>query len=100
MAKSRHKPIHPGEVLKHDFMDPMGITAYRLAKEIDITAQQIGRIIHGQRGVGADMALRLARFFGTSARLWMDLQAQYDLDVAEDNAGRDIEQRVKPYRAA
>jgi antitoxin HigA-1 len=100
MTNRRHKPIHPGEVLRYDFLEPMGISAYRLAKEIGVSQQQIGRVIHGTRGVSGDLALRLARFFGTSAKLWIGLQAQHDLDVAEDCAGREIEKRVKPLRAA
>lgn len=100
MPKRKHKPIHPGEVLKHDFLEPMGITAYRLAKDTGVSAQHIGRVIKGQRGIGGDLALRLARYFGTSAQLWMGLQAQYELDVAEDQAGKEINRRVRPYKAA
>lgn len=96
----RHKPVHPGEVLRLDFMEPMGLSAYRLAKEIDVSAQQLGRILNGTRSVSADLALRLARFFGTSAQVWMGLQARYDLDLAEDRAGKDIEKRVRPFKAA
>lgn len=100
MSNRKHKPIHPGEVLRRDFLEPLGITAYRLSKETGITAQHIGRVIKGERGIGGDMALRLARYFGTSAQLWMNLQAQYELDIAEDQAGRAIAKRVKPYEAA
>jgi antitoxin HigA-1 len=94
------KPVHPGEVLRLDFLEPMDISMYRLAKETGISQQHIGRIVKGTRGISADAALRLARFFGTSAKLWMGLQAQYDLDVAEDAAGAKIEKRVQPLRAA
>jgi addiction module HigA family antidote len=100
MPSRKHKAIHPGEVLKHEFLAPLGVSAYRLSKETGITAQHIGRIIRGERGIGDDMALRLARYFGTSAQLWMNLQAQYDLDVAEDQHGPAIAKRVKPYEAA
>ena len=100
MPSRKHKPIHAGEVLKHDFLEPMGITAYRLAKDTGVSAQHIGRVIKGQRGIGGDLALRLARYFGTSAQLWMGLQAQYELDVAEDQAGKEINRRVRPYKAA
>ena len=82
------KPIHYGEVLKHDFLDPMGITAYRLAKQTGVSAQHIRRIVMGTRGIGGDLALRLARYFGTTAQVWMGLQSQYELDVAEDRSGR------------
>ena len=97
---AKHQPVHPGEILKHDFLEPMSITAYRLAKEIGVSAQQVGRILKGTRSISADMALRLARFFGTSAQVWMGLQAQYDLDVAEDASSREIEATVRPYQAA
>ena len=100
MATHKHKPVHPGEVLKHDFLEPMGITAYRLAKETGVTPQHIGRILMGTRGIGGDLALRLARDFGTSAQLWMGLQSQYELDVAEDLVGKQIAKRVRPYKAA
>ena len=81
-ARSRSAPVHPGEVLRQDFLEPMGITAYRLAKETGMTALHIGRIIKGTRGISGDAALRFARYFGTSAQVWIGLQAQYDLDVA------------------
>ncbi|MBN8597902.1 MAG: HigA family addiction module antidote protein [Planctomycetes bacterium] len=93
-------PVHPGQVLALDFLDPLGISMYRLAKETGISQQHFGRIVKGSRGITADVALRLARYFGTSAKLWMNLQAQYDLDVAEDTTGRTIEKRVRHYKAA
>ena len=97
---ARHKPIHPGEVLKHEFMLPMDITAYRLAKEIGVSAQHIGRVVKGQRGIGGDLALRLARYFGTTAQLWMNLQSRHDLQTAEDKTGREIQKSVRPHDAA
>ncbi len=97
---TKHKPVHPGEVLQRDFLEPLGLTAYRLSKETGVSAQHLGRIILGTRGIGGDLALRLARFFGTSAQLWMGLQAQYELDMAEDRSGREIAKRVRPYKAA
>ncbi len=100
MPARKHNPVHPGEVLKLDFMEPLGISAYRLAKETGISAQHIGRIINGARGVSGDVALRLARFFGTSAELWMNLQSRYELDIAEDQAGKEIVRTVTPYKAA
>jgi len=100
MPAKKHKPIHPGEVLKHDFMVPLGVTGYRLAKEIGVTAQHIGHVLRGTRNIGADLALRLARYFGTSAELWANLQAKYNLDIAEDRVGKEIARRVKPHRAA
>lgn len=100
MNTRKHKPVHPGEVLRLDFLEPLGISIYRLAKETGISQQHFGRIIHGTRGISGDVALRLARYFGTSAQVWMGLQSQYELDVAEDKAGREIEKRIKPLRAA
>jgi len=97
---TKHKPVHPGEVLQHDFLEPMGLSAYRLAKETGVSPQHIGRVLRGTRGIGGDLALRLARFFGTSAQVWMGLQARYELDKASDLAGREIEKRVRPFHAA
>lgn len=75
-------PVHPGEILFEDFLKPMGITQYRLAKSIGVSQRRIGEIISGRRAITADTALRLARFFGTDAQTWMNLQAHYDLEVA------------------
>lgn len=100
MTARKLVPIHPGEVLLLDFLEPLGISVYRLARDTGISQQQYGRIIKGTRGVSADVALRLARYFGTSARLWMGLQAQFDLDLAEDVRGKIIEKRVRRYKAA
>ena len=96
----KHKPIHPGEVLWHDFMKPLGITKYRLAKETGMPADRVGRLVRGTRAFTGDTALRLARFFGTSAALWMNLQARYDLETAADETGREIEKQVRPWKAA
>ena len=100
MATRKLRPVHPGEVLRLDFLEPMEISVYRLAKATRVSAQHYGRIIKGVRGISGDVALRLARFFGTSAQVWMGLQARYELDVAEDLAGQEIERHVRPYRAA
>ena len=100
MPSKKHAPIHPGEVLLEDFMKPMGLTAYRVAKDIGVTAQHVGRVTKGERGIGGDLALRLAHYFGTSASLWMGLQSQYELDKAEDAAGDTIRQQVTPREAA
>ena len=81
MARKAHPPIHPGEILLEEFLDPMGVSQYRLAKDISVPARRINEIVHGKRGVTADTALRLARYFGTSERFWMNLQTRYDLDI-------------------
>ena len=75
--------IHPGEILREEFLEPMGITAYRLAKSVDVSQTRIGEILDGKRSITADTALRLGRFFGTTAQFWINLQTRYDLEEAE-----------------
>jgi len=99
-AKRALPPVHPGEILLEDFLKPMGITQYRLAKSIGVTQRRIGEIIAGRRSITADTALRLARFFGTDAQSWMNLQTHYDLDVAQEKLNGRIEKEVHPYHAA
>lgn len=96
----KHRPIHPGDVLWTEFMEPLGVTKYRLAKETGMPADRVGRLVRGTRAFTADTALRLARYFGTTPEFWMNLQARYDLEVARDEIGKDIEQNVKPQSAA
>jgi antitoxin HigA-1 len=93
-------PVHPGEILFEDFLKPMGITQYRLAKSIGVPQRRIGEIIAGKRSITADTALRLARFFGTDAESWISLQAYYDLAVAEERLHDRIEREVVVYKAA
>jgi addiction module HigA family antidote len=81
MARKAHPPIHPGEVLLEEFLEPMELSQYRLAKDISVPARRINEIVHGKRGITADTALRLARYFDTSERFWMNLQMRYDLEV-------------------
>ena len=88
--------ITPGEILEEEFLKPKGITQYRLAKDIAVPPRRINEIVHGTRAVSADTALRLARYFGTSERFWLNLQAQYDLDVEHDRIGDRIEREVTP----
>lgn len=80
-------PIHPGEVLLADFLEPFGVTQHRLAVSIGVPPRRINEIVHGKRRISADTALRLARFFGTSERFWINLQARYDLELERDNLG-------------
>lgn len=91
------KPIHPGEVLEQDFLVPHKLTQYRVAKDIDVPARRINEIVHGTRAISADTALRLARYFGTSAQFWMNLQAHYDLECERDSTAKTIERDVKVY---
>ena len=92
----RLAPVHPGEILLEEFLVPMGISQYRLAKDILVPPRRINEIVHGTRAVSADTALRLARYFGTSERFWLNLQAQYDLDVESDRIGQRIEKEIRP----
>lgn len=94
MAKAIIEPIHPGEVLVEDFLVPLNLSQYRLAKDISVPPRRINEIAHGKRGISADTAIRLARYFGTSERFWLNLQAQYDLDVEHDRLGDRIETEV------
>jgi addiction module HigA family antidote len=88
-------PIHPGEVLLEDFMKPLGLTQYRLAKDIGVSPIRINHIVHGERSITVDTAMRLARYFGTSAAVWLRLQVRYDLEVAEKDLGERIKREVK-----
>ena len=88
-------PVHPGEVLLEEFMQPLGLTANRLALDLHVPSNRILAIIKGQRAITADTALRLGRYFGTTPELWMNLQAQFDLDVAEDQFGESIRAEVR-----
>jgi antitoxin HigA-1 len=94
-----HDPIHPGEILLEEFLNPLGITQYRLARTIDVPARRINEIVHGTRSISPDTALRLSRALGTSDRFWMNLQTRYDLDVAIDRH-RDELDRIQPLRTA
>jgi addiction module HigA family antidote len=96
----RLAPVHPGEVLLEDFMKPNGLTAYRVAKDIGVPALRINQIVKGERGISADTALRLARYFGTSAGVWVRMQARYELEVAQNELETRIGKEVKVFRAA
>jgi addiction module HigA family antidote len=84
MARKARAPIHSGEILLEEFLDPMELSQYRLAKDISVPARRINEIVHGKRGITADTALRLARYFGTSERFWMNLQIRHDLEVEKE----------------
>ncbi len=96
---ARYAPIHPGEILKTEFLDELAITPYVLAKNTGIDKGNLSRIINGRSAISADTALRLAKFFGTSPDSWMNLQSRYDLEVAKDRGHRRIEREVHPYDA-
>ena len=100
MVKNGMRPVHPGEILREEFMAPLGLSANALARALGVTPARINDIVRERRGITADTALRLARYFGTDAQPWINLQAAYDLRVAELAAGQTIERVVKPRRTA
>lgn len=96
---NKMRPIHPGEVLREEFLDPLGLTAHALAQALRVPAPRVNDIVRERRGVSPDTALRLARHFGTTPQFWLNLQASYDLKIAMREAGAKIEREVEP-RAA
>lgn len=100
MRKKKLPPIHPGEILMEEFLNPMRISQYRLAQDINVPPRRINEIVHCIRAVSADTALRLGRYFGTSAQFWINLQAHYDLAVEEDRLGKRLENEVHAFVAA
>lgn len=93
-------PIHPGEILNEEFLVPLEISQYRLAKSINVPARRINEIVHGKRAISADTALRLARFFGMSEQFWMTLQSRYDIEVEKDRLGPRLENEVALFSKA
>jgi addiction module HigA family antidote len=89
------EPIHPGEILLEEYLKPLGLSQYRLAKGISVPPRRINEIVHGKRAVTADTALRLSRFFGTSDRFWLNLQTRFDLEVEKDRLGESLETQVE-----
>lgn len=87
-------PIHPGEILAEEFLEPMGISQYRLAKDISVSPRRINEIVHGKRSITADTALRLGRFFGMTPQFWLNLQNRYDLEITEDLLGNRLNKEV------
>ncbi len=94
---SDYSGVHPGKVLLEEFIKPMGISQYRVAKDISVPPRRINEIVHGKRSVTADTALRLSRYFGTSDRFWLNLQTSYDLDIERDKLGDRLEAEVLRY---
>ena len=94
MAK-KLKPIHPGEILAEEFLKPLAVTQYRVAKDIGVPARRINEIVHGERAVSADTALRLGRYFGNTGEFWMNLQMDYDLEVERDALASRLDKEVK-----
>jgi len=99
MKNKKLPPIHPGEILKEEFLEPMGISQYRLAKDISVPPRRINEIVHGKRAITADTALRLGRFFTMSAQFWLNLQTRYDLQVTEDQLEKRLDNEVHSLKA-
>jgi addiction module HigA family antidote len=93
------EPIHPGEILREEFLAPMGLSINRLAREILVPPGRVSEIVNGKRGITADTALRLGRFFNTSPEVWLGLQAEYDLRLAKRSTWTEIEKRIHPFAA-
>lgn len=100
MNKGCLEPIHPGEVLLEDFMKPLAITQYALVKAINVPARRLNEIVHGNRAITADTALRLGKYFGVHPQSWMNLQSHYDLEVTEKNLGDKRDKEVQPIHVA
>ncbi len=94
MNSGRLSPIHPGEILLEKFLKPFGISQYRLAKDIGVSPRRINEIVHGKRAITADTALRMARYFGTSERFWLNLQTRYDLETEKERLGERLQPEV------
>lgn len=94
MTPKKLAPVHPGEILLEEFLVPMKVSQYRLAKDISVPPRRINEIVHGKRAISADTALRLARYFGMSEKFWLNLQSQFDLDVERDRLGDRLEKEV------
>ena len=100
MSETRLPPIHPGEILLEEFLKPMELSQYQLAKEINVPARRINEIVHGKRSISPDTALRLSRYFGLSERFWWNLQTRYDLEIEKDRLADRLETEVKVYAVA
>ena len=94
MSSRKLPPIHPGEILQEEFLGPLGISQYRVAKETSVSPRRINEIVRGTRAITADTALRLSRYFGTSERFWLNLQVRYDLELEKDRLGDRLEREV------
>ena len=99
MKKQKFAPIHPGEILLEEFLKPLDLSQYRLAKSISVPPRRINEIVHGKRAITADTALRLSRFFDTTVQFWINLQGRYDLELATDALGDRLDKEVSPHAA-
>ena len=99
MTKRDFQPIHPGEILLEEFLRPMEISQYRLAKDISVPQRRISEIVHGRRAITADTALRFGRYFGMEAQFWLNLQSRYDLQITEADLYKRLDKEVVPHTA-
>lgn len=99
MPDTAMDPIHPGEILQEEYLTPLGITQHKLAVSVGVPPRRINEIVHGKRGISADTALRLARYFGTSERFWLNLQSRYDIERERDRLANDLT-NITPLRSA
>ena len=100
MSHKKTSPIHPGEIFMEEFLKPLGVSQYRVAKDIGVPARRINEIVHGLRAISADTALRLGRFFGNSPEFWLNLQTRYDLETQEDRLSERLDREVKVFNYA
>lgn len=100
MSVKKLPPIHPGKILLEEFLEPMGVSQYRLAKSINVSPRRINEIVHGKRAISVDTALRLSRFFGMTDRFWMNLQTRYDRELEKDRLGSRLDDEVESYKEA
>ncbi len=100
MRRNKMPPVHPGEILAEEFLTPMGISQYRLSRDISVPPRRINEIVHGTRSITADTALRLGRYFRVSPQFWLNLQAHYDLERERDRLGARLEQEVHAFAGA
>ena len=100
MSTHKLEPVHPGEVLHEEFLKPLGLSQYRLARDINVPPRRINEIVQAKRSITADTALRLARYFGTSERFWLNLQTRYDIEVEKDRLGKRLQKEVVARRVA
>jgi addiction module HigA family antidote len=100
MPRRAHPPIHPGEILEKEFLEPLKLSQYRVAKDIKVPPRRINEIVHGTRAISADTALRLARYFGTTEEFWLNLQMHYDLEIERDRLGERVRKEVRVLKRA
>jgi antitoxin HigA-1 len=100
MKKKKIDPPHPGKILMEEFMEPLGLSQYKVSKSIHVPPRRINEIVHGKRSITADTALRLGKYFGNTAQFWMNLQSWYDLEIEKDKILDTLNKEIHPYKSA